>query len=54
MVTYVGDKTHPRMASVPFVGLAEAFVLATFRASGQVHLRAEAREREDDCTMRCY
>ena len=24
LVTYLGDKTHPRMASVPFVGLAEA------------------------------
>lgn len=34
LVTYLGDKTHPRMASVPFVGLAEAFVLAAFRASG--------------------
>lgn len=34
VVTYLGDKTHPREASVPFIGLAEAFVLSAFRASG--------------------
>lgn len=34
VVTYLGGKTHPREASVPFIGLAEAFVLSAFRASG--------------------
>lgn len=34
VVTYLGDRLHPRVASVPFIGLAEAFVLSAFRASG--------------------
>ena len=34
LVKYLGDKTHPRVARVPFIGLAEALVLAAFRASG--------------------
>lgn len=34
VATYLGDRTQPRVASVPFIGLAEAFVLSAFRASG--------------------
>lgn len=34
VVTYLGDKRHRGDATVPFIGLAEAFVLSAFRASG--------------------
>lgn len=34
VVTRVPEMHHPREASVPFIGLAEAFVLAAFRATG--------------------
>ncbi len=34
VVTRVPESLHPRAASVPFIGLAEAFVLSAFRASG--------------------